>query len=133
MGKHNIWMSVSDLMTGLMVIFLFIAIAYMKQVNEYLEKLNTEMSKPLRRSDIAMISELFVLDGCFVEEREKMPPLQEKPFGLPFPPDSAQPVIPPVHALRLCAIMRSMRDKCGAQSDCDNCICPASERFPPPV
>ena len=39
MGKHNIWMSVSDLMTGLMVIFLFIAIAYMKQVNEYLEKL----------------------------------------------------------------------------------------------
>ncbi len=28
-------------------------------------------------SDIAMISELFVLDGCFVEEREKMPPLQE--------------------------------------------------------
>ena len=39
MGKHNIWMSVSDLMTGLMVIFLFIAIAYMKQVNKYLEKL----------------------------------------------------------------------------------------------
>ena len=30
--KHNVWMSVSDLMTGLMIIFLFIAVAYMKQV-----------------------------------------------------------------------------------------------------
>ena len=34
MAKHNVWMSVSDLMTGLMVIFLFVAIAYMIQVNE---------------------------------------------------------------------------------------------------
>lgn len=34
MAKHNVWMSVSDLMTGLMVIFLFIAIAYMSQVDE---------------------------------------------------------------------------------------------------
>lgn len=34
MGKHNVWMSVSDLMTGLMVIFLFIAIAYMSRVEE---------------------------------------------------------------------------------------------------
>lgn len=32
--KHNVWMSVSDLMTGLMIIFLFIAVAYMKQVRE---------------------------------------------------------------------------------------------------
>lgn len=32
MEKHNVWMSVSDLMTGLMVIFLFIAIAYMSKV-----------------------------------------------------------------------------------------------------
>ena len=32
MAKNNIWMSVSDLMTGLMVIFLFIAIAYMIRV-----------------------------------------------------------------------------------------------------
>lgn len=32
--KHNVWMSVSDLMTGLMIIFLFIAIAYMIQVQE---------------------------------------------------------------------------------------------------
>lgn len=29
MAKHNVWMSVSDLMTGLMVIFLFITISYM--------------------------------------------------------------------------------------------------------
>ncbi len=33
-SKHNVWMSVSDLMTGLMIIFLFIAIAYMIQVQE---------------------------------------------------------------------------------------------------
>lgn len=32
MEKHNVWMSVSDLMTGLMIIFLFIAIAYMYKV-----------------------------------------------------------------------------------------------------
>ena len=32
MGKNNVWMSVSDLMTGLMVIFLFVAIAYIKRV-----------------------------------------------------------------------------------------------------
>ena len=32
--KHNVWMAVSDLMTGLMVIFLFVAIAYMIQVNK---------------------------------------------------------------------------------------------------
>lgn len=34
MAKHNVWMSVSDLMTGLMVIFLFIAVAYIKRVQE---------------------------------------------------------------------------------------------------
>ena len=34
MAKHNVWMSVSDLMTGLMIIFLFVAIAYMIQVKE---------------------------------------------------------------------------------------------------
>lgn len=34
MAKHNVWMSVSDLMTGLMVIFLFIAVAYMSKVDE---------------------------------------------------------------------------------------------------
>lgn len=34
MAKHNVWMSVSDLMTGLMVLFLFIAIAYIIRVQE---------------------------------------------------------------------------------------------------
>ena len=34
MAKHNVWMSVSDLMTGLMIIFLFFAVAYMIQVQE---------------------------------------------------------------------------------------------------
>ena len=44
MARNNVWMSVSDLMTGLMIIFLFIAIAYIKRVqnnqsvlNEYVE------------------------------------------------------------------------------------------------
>lgn len=34
MAKHNVWMSVSDLMTGLMVIFLFVAVAYMNEVKK---------------------------------------------------------------------------------------------------
>ncbi len=32
MARNNVWMSVSDLMTGLMVIFLFITVAYLKRV-----------------------------------------------------------------------------------------------------
>lgn len=34
MSKSNIWMSLSDLMTGLMIIFLFIAIAYISKVDK---------------------------------------------------------------------------------------------------
>lgn len=34
MAKSNVWMSVSDLMTGLMVIFLFVAVSYMVKVQE---------------------------------------------------------------------------------------------------
>lgn len=34
MTKTNIWLSVSDLMTGLMVIFLFVAIAYISRVQQ---------------------------------------------------------------------------------------------------
>ncbi len=34
MAKTNIWLSVSDLMTGLMVIFLFVAIAYISRVQK---------------------------------------------------------------------------------------------------
>lgn len=34
MEKPNVWVSVSDLMTGLMIIFLFIAIAYISRVQE---------------------------------------------------------------------------------------------------
>lgn len=34
MAKINVWMSVSDLMTGLMVIFLFVAIAYISRVQK---------------------------------------------------------------------------------------------------
>lgn len=34
MAKSNVWMSVSDLMTGLMVIFLFIAVAYISRVQK---------------------------------------------------------------------------------------------------
>lgn len=39
MTKHNVWMSVSDLMTGLMVIFLFVAIAYISRVNKNADEL----------------------------------------------------------------------------------------------
>ena len=39
MAKHNVWMSVSDLMTGLMVIFLFVAIAYMIEAQKNQEEL----------------------------------------------------------------------------------------------
>lgn len=35
MNKQNIWLHVSDLMTGLMVIFLFVAIAYISRVNRH--------------------------------------------------------------------------------------------------
>lgn len=34
MPRQNVWLSVSDLMTGLMVIFLFIAIAYISRVQQ---------------------------------------------------------------------------------------------------
>lgn len=34
MAKTNVWMSVSDLMTGLMIIFLFVAIAYISRVQK---------------------------------------------------------------------------------------------------
>lgn len=34
MAKLNVWLSVSDLMTGLMVIFLFVAIAYISRVQK---------------------------------------------------------------------------------------------------
>ena len=40
MSKHNIWMSVSDLMTGLMVIFLFVAVAYMIEVQKSQRKID---------------------------------------------------------------------------------------------
>lgn len=33
-NKHNVWLSVSDLMTGLMIIFLFIAISYISRVKK---------------------------------------------------------------------------------------------------
>lgn len=39
MAKHNVWLSVSDLMTGLMVIFLFVAIAYISRVDKNTEVL----------------------------------------------------------------------------------------------
>lgn len=34
MAKNNVWLSVSDLMTGLMIIFLFVAVAYMIKVDD---------------------------------------------------------------------------------------------------
>lgn len=40
MAKQNIWLSVSDLMTGLMIIFLFISIAYISKVQDNQEVLS---------------------------------------------------------------------------------------------
>lgn len=34
MAKQNVWLHVSDLMTGLMIIFLFIAVAYIRKVRQ---------------------------------------------------------------------------------------------------
>lgn len=34
MAKQNVWMSVSDLMTGLMILFMFLSIAYMRRVQK---------------------------------------------------------------------------------------------------
>ncbi len=34
MSKQNVWLHVSDLMTGLMIIFLFIAVAYIRKVQQ---------------------------------------------------------------------------------------------------
>lgn len=34
MARSNVWMSVSDLMTGLMIIFLFVAVSYMVKVQD---------------------------------------------------------------------------------------------------
>jgi outer membrane protein OmpA-like peptidoglycan-associated protein len=38
MAKPNVWLSVSDLMTGLMVIFLFVAIAYIKRSQDNMKE-----------------------------------------------------------------------------------------------
>ncbi len=40
MVRSNVWMSVSDLVTGLMVIFLFVAIVYIKRVQDNQSVLN---------------------------------------------------------------------------------------------
>lgn len=45
MAKTNPWMSVSDLMTGLMVIFLFVAIAYISKEQDRLKEQEEEMKK----------------------------------------------------------------------------------------
>ena len=45
MAKTNVWMSVSDLMTGLMVIFLFVSIAYMYQIQKQEEKKKQDFSE----------------------------------------------------------------------------------------
>ena len=72
MAKGNVWMSVSDLMTGLMVIFLFVAIAYISRVNknadvltEYIDarrnlhdKLETEFKSDMARWEMTIGKDL---------------------------------------------------------------------------
>ena len=55
MAKTNVWMSVSDLMTGLMVVFLFVSIAYMMQATQKLtefvdtkQKLHEELKEKFK-------------------------------------------------------------------------------------
>lgn len=60
MAKHNVWLSVSDLMTGLMIIFLFIAVSYISKnqdnesvLREYIDAkrdLHNELEKTLSLS-----------------------------------------------------------------------------------
>ncbi len=59
MAKNNVWMSVSDLMTGLMVIFLFVAIAYIKRVqnNQSILTQYVENRKELHDSLVAEFKE----------------------------------------------------------------------------
>lgn len=45
MAKTNVWMSVSDLMTGLMVIFLFVSIAYMVRANRLIQQRKQELTE----------------------------------------------------------------------------------------
>ena len=72
MAKNNIWMSVSDLMTGLMIIFLFIAVAYIKRVqsnqsvlSQYVEnrttlhdKLTAEFEPESKKGQITVTGDL---------------------------------------------------------------------------
>lgn len=51
MAKANVWLSVSDLMTGLMVIFLFISIAYISKVQDNQEVLNDYVETKTRLHD----------------------------------------------------------------------------------
>jgi outer membrane protein OmpA-like peptidoglycan-associated protein len=50
MAKSNVWMSVSDLMTGLMVIFLFVAVAYMMRANQLIKQKEDE--EKTRKNDL---------------------------------------------------------------------------------
>jgi len=45
MGKSNIWMAFSDLMTGLMIIFLFIAVAYMIEVDRKNQQIKEQIAE----------------------------------------------------------------------------------------
>ena len=51
MAKHNVWLSVSDLMTGLMIIFLFISIAYISKVQDNQEILSDYVETKTRLHD----------------------------------------------------------------------------------
>lgn len=51
MAKQNVWLSVSDLMTGLMIIFLFISIAYISKVQDNQEVLSDYVETKTRLHD----------------------------------------------------------------------------------
>lgn len=51
MAKPNVWLSVSDLMTGLMIIFLFISIAYLSKVQDNQEVLSNYVETKTKLHD----------------------------------------------------------------------------------
>ena len=62
MAKTNVWLSVSDLMTGLMVIFLFVAIAYISRVQknqsvltDYVETKNELHNKLVKEFEVVTL------------------------------------------------------------------------------
>jgi hypothetical protein len=66
--NENYWISLSDIMTGLMVIFMFIAISYIKQVQDK-QKKTDELIEEYQETVIALYEKLKIeFEEDFKEE-----------------------------------------------------------------